>query len=128
MTTTVPKALSDVTVASPQTTIGVVEYAPIHPADSPTDRAMIAGVLAAVSPQPETVDSKPATRSLRGLRVVVYTATTHCKQILMIGLFFHKSANFSYYYIFGLTIYLISQIIGLLLQRITNIHSAIYED
>lgn len=128
MTTTVPKAFPRGTVASPQTTIGVVEYAPIHPADSPTDRVMIAGVPAAVSPQPETVGSEPATRSPRGLRVVVHTATTHCKQILMIGLFFHKSANFSYYYIFGLTIYLISQIIGLLLQRITNIHSAIYED
>lgn len=98
------------------------------PPDSPTDRGMIAGVSAVVSPQPETVGSEPATGSPRGLRVVVYTATAHCKQILMIGLFFHKSANFSYYYIFGLTIYLISQIIGLLLQRITNIHSAIYED
>lgn len=108
--------------------VGVGEYAPIHPADSPTDRVMIAGVSAVVSPQPETVGSEPATGSPRGLRVVVYTATAHCKQILMIGLFFHKSANFSYYYIFGLTIYLISQIIGLLLQRITNIHSAIYED
>ena len=126
--TTVPKALSGGTVASSQTTIGVVEYAPIHPADSPTDRVMIVGVTAAVSPLLETVDSEPATRSPRGLRVVVHTATTHCKQILMIGLFFHKSANFSYYYIFGLEIYLISQIIGLLLQRITNIHSAIYED
>ena len=128
MTTTVPKALSGGTVASRKPTIGVVEYAPIHPADSPADRVMIAGVSAAVSPQPETVGSGPATRSPRGLRVVVYTATTLCKQILMIGLFFHKSANFSYYYIFGLAIYLISQIIGLLLQRITNIHSAIYED
>lgn len=126
--TTVPKAFPRGTVASPQSTIGVGEYAPIHPTDSPTDRVMIAGVPAAVSPQPETVDSESATRSPRGLRVVVYTATTHCKQILMIGLFFHKSANFSYYYIFGLEIYLISQIIGLLLQRITNIHSAIYED
>mgnify|MGYP004616248179 CR=1 FL=1 len=123
-----PKALSGGTVASPQTTIGVVEYAPIHPADSPTDRVMIVDVSAAVSHQPETVGSEPATDSPRGLRVVVHTATTHCKQILMIGLFFHKSANFSYYYIFGLEIYLISQIIGLLLQRITNIHSAIYED
>lgn len=126
--TTVSKALSRGTVASPQSAVGVVEHAPIHPADSPTDRVMIAGVSAVVSPQPETVGSGLATRSPRGLRVVVYTATTHCKQILMIGLFFHKSANFSYYYIFGLTIYLISQIIGLLLQRITNIHSAIYED
>ena len=130
-----PIALPGGTIASPQTTVGVGEYAPIHPADSPTDRVMIAGVLAAVGPQPETVGpqpetvgSEPATGSPRGLRVVVYTATAHCKQILMIGLFFHKSANFSYYYIFGLTIYLISQIIGLLLQRITNIHSAIYED
>ncbi len=128
MTTTVPKALPDGTIASPQTMVGVGECAPIHPADSPMDRVMIAGVSAAISPQPETVISEPATRSPRGLRVVVYTATTHCKQILMIGLFFHKSANFSYYYIFGLEIYLISQIIGLLLQRITNIHSAIYED
>lgn len=128
MTTTVPKAFPRGTVASPQPTIGVVQYAPIHPVDSPTDRVMIAGVSAAVSPLLETVASEPATRSPRGLRVVVYTATTHCKQILMIGLFFHKSANFSYYYIFGLEIYLISQIIGLLLQRITNIHSAIYED
>lgn len=128
MTATGPKALSGGTVASPQPMVGVVEHVPIHPADSPTDRVMIVGVTAAVSPQLETVDSEPATRSPRGLRVVVYTATTHCKQILMIGLFFHKSANFSYYYIFGLTIYLISQIIGLLLQRITNIHSAIYED
>lgn len=123
-----PKAFPCGTVTSPQTTVGVVEYTPIHPADSPTDRVMIAGVSAAVSPQLDTVASGPATRSPRGLRVVVYTATTHCKQILMIGLFFHKSANFSYYYIFGLEIYLISQIIGLLLQRITNIHSAIYED
>lgn len=128
MTTTVPKAFPRGTVASPQTTVGVVEYAHIHPADSPTDRVMIAGDPAAISPQLETVGSEPATRSPRGLRVVVHTATTHCKQILMIGLFFHKSANFSYYYIFGLEIYLISQIIGLLLQRITNIHSAIYED
>ena len=97
MTTTVPIALPGGTVASPQTTVGVGGYASIHPADSPADRVMIAGVSAAVSPQPETVGSEPATGSLRGLRVVVYTATAHCKQILMIGLFFHKSANFSYY-------------------------------
>lgn len=48
--TTVPKALSGGTVASPQTMVGVVEYAPIHPADSPSDRVMIAGVSAAVCP------------------------------------------------------------------------------
>ena len=46
----VPKALSGGTVASPQTTISVGEYAPIHPADSPTDRVMIVGVSAAISP------------------------------------------------------------------------------
>lgn len=99
--TPVPIALPGGTIASPQTMVGVGEYAPIHPTDSPTDRGMIAGVSAAVSPQPETVGSEPATGSPRGLRVVVYTATAHCKQILMIGLFSTKVL------IFHIIIYLV---------------------
>lgn len=46
----VPIALPRGTIASPQTTVGVVEHVPIHPADSPTDRVMIAGFPAAISP------------------------------------------------------------------------------